>query len=117
MSGIPTTGLALAQVHPLVPHNLNPAVAMIWFIIVLVTTTSTSILRPFLAVIAASFISSFFSSLLHMRFSVADNFALLARLLAIGKQMMFFTIKALRLMFELLCSMMATGEVPGAGGI
>ena len=57
------------------------------------------------------------SSLLHMRFSVADNFALITRLLAIGKQTRFSTIKPLRRMFELPCSMMATGDVSGIGGI
>ena len=117
MSGISTTGVALAKAHPLIPHHLNASVAMVWIVIVSVTTTSTSILRPFLVAISASFIYSFPSSLLHMRFSVADNFALITRLLAIGKQMRFSTIKPLRRMFELPCSMMATGDVSGIGGI
>ena len=115
MSGIPTTGLALAKAHSLVIHHLNADVAIILIIIVLVSTTS--ILSPFLAAIAASFISSFFSSLFHMRFSVAGDLSLIARLLVIGKKMRFSTIKAVGRMFELSCIMMATGDVPEVGGI
>ena len=52
-----------------------------------------------------------------MRFSVAGIFPLITRLLAIGKKMRFSPIKALGRMFELPCSMMATGNLPGVGGI
>ena len=117
MSCIQTTGLALSKAHPVVPHHLNAAVAMILIIIVAITTTPTSTISPFLAAIAASFISSYSSSLFHMRFSVAGNFPLIARLLVIRKQMRFSTIKAPGSMFDLPCSMMATGNVPGVGGI
>ena len=52
-----------------------------------------------------------------MRFSVTGVFSLIARLLEIGKQMRFSTIKALGIMFELPCRMMANGDVPVVGGI
>ena len=117
MSDIPTIGLALAKSHPLVPHHLNSAVAIVLIIISSITINYTTILGQFIAAIAASFISSFSSSLLHMRFSVAGDFALIARLLTIGEQIRFSTIKLLGSMFELPCSMMVTGDVPGVGGI
>ena len=119
MSDILTTGLALEKVHPIFPHHLNAAVTMILVIIVLVTTTSTTtiILGTFLVVIAASFISSFSFTLLHMRFYVAYDFPLIASLLTIGKKMRFSTIKSLGRMLKLPCRMMAAGIVPGVGGI
>ena len=115
MSGIPTTGLELEKAHPLVTHHMNATVAIISIVVasVTTTTTTTTILGPLLAAIVASFISSFSSTILHIRFPVACNFALIMRLLTIGKQIRFSTIKSLGGMLELPCSMMATGNVPG----
>ena len=119
MSGTPTTGLALAKSHPFVPHHMNANVAVILIIIASVNTTSNTntLLGPLLSDISASFTSSFSSALLHMHFHVACDFSLIARLVKIGKQMRFSTIKSLGGMLELPCSMMAAGDVPGVGGI